>query len=1047
MTDIPPATEARRPTLEPADAQAIAEQLFGLAAQVRELPGDLDRNYLLDTGQERFVLKVAFGSKHKMLAFQHAALRHLASRLGADQLPRIAEVPAPVDAGDPLPVWRDRDGRECRVRLIGFLAGQTLVRFRPHRPGLLRSLGAAMATLDAALADFRHPDMERDCAWDLRLAGRTLSERLEDVSGTDTAALVQPILERFQRHVEPVLPSLRRSVIHGDGNDHNVLVDKVLLDDVGGEQPRIVGVIDFGDMVYTQLVHEVAIAAAYAGLGKPDPLRAAADVVAGYHSVLPLEEPEIALLFDLIRARIAVSVSMAAYQRRLEPENEYLSVSEAPGLQSLELFSKIDPEFAHCVFRAACGLPPCARGPQVVAWLEANRSTFGKVVDGDIHRAPILDLSVAAPLSAELWHAEALSGEPAAKALAAHLDELSAQSGAGVVLGRYDEPRLLYTGDQFARIEGLEHPETRTIHLGVDLFQPAGSPVYAPLDGVVHSFADNAFDLDYGPTLILQHETDGPDPLVFYTLYGHLDRESLAGKFEGMRVVRGDRIASLGDAEVNGGWAPHLHFQVLLETFGRYGELPGVAAPSDRELWLGICPDPSPMLDAPAETRFGITAGSTADGILSRRREVLGRNLSISYRRHLHIVAGRGSYLFDAEGRSYLDAVNNVPHVGHCHPKVVAAGRDQMAVLNTNTRYLHEDLVAYAERLTATFPDPLNVCIFCCTGSEANDLALRMARSFTGGSHMVVVDGAYHGHTRQLIDLSPYKFDGPGGAGAPGSTHVVPLPCGYRGPYKHDDPEIGSRYAAHVADACSTVAYRGAKVAAFVCESILGCGGQVVLPPGYLAQAYRHARAAGGLCIADEVQVGFGRVGTHMWAFETQGVVPDIVTLGKPIGNGHPLSAVITTAEIADAFANGMEYFNTFGGNPVSCRIGSAVLDVLEAEDLPRNALETGGALLRDLAALKDKHPIVGEARGLGLFVGVELVRDRETLEPAAEAASYIAERMRDHGILISTDGPLHNVLKIKPPMVFGPAEAERLVRTLDGILGEDEVRAAVISN
>ena len=1041
MTHIPPATEARRPSLEPADAQAIAEQLYGLVAQARELPGDQDRNYLLETEGGRFVLKVAFGSKHEMLAFQHAAFGHLASRLGGDQLPRVAEVPVPVDGDDPLPVWRDRDGRECRVRLIGFLEGQTLVRFRPHRPALLRSLGVAMATLDTALSDFRHANMERDCAWDLRLAGRTLSERLPDLADSQTAALVKPVLERFQRHVEPALPSLRRSVIHGDGNDHNVLVGEV-----SGDEPRVVGVIDFGDMIYTQLVHEVAIAAAYAGLGKPDPLRAAADVVAGYHSVLPLEEAEIALLFDLIRARIGVSVSMAAYQRRLEPENEYLSVSEAPGLRSLELLSNVDPGFAHAVFRTACGLPPCAKGPRVVAWLRANRSTFGKVVDGDLHRAPVLDLSVGSPLSAELWHAEELDGASAAESLESHVNRTLEQSEAGVVLGRYNEPRLLYTGDQFSRVEGLEHPETRTIHLGVDLFQPAGSPVYAPLDGVIHSFADNAVELDYGPTLILKHQIDAPDPQVFYTLYGHLDRESLAGKFEGMRVAKGDQIASLGNPEVNGGWAPHLHFQVLLETFGRYGELPGVAAPADREMWLALCPDPSPILNGLAGARVEVAAESSADGILNRRHTVLGRNLSVSYRKHLHIVAGRGSYLFDAEGRSYLDAVNNVPHVGHCHPKVVAAGRDQMAVLNTNTRYLHEDLVAYAERLTATFPDPLNVCIFCCTGSEANDLALRMARNFTGGSHMVVVDGAYHGHTRQLIGLSPYKFDGPGGAGPPGSTHVVPLPCGYRGPYKHDDPEIGSRYAAHVADACSTISYRGAKVAAFICESILGCGGQVVLPPGYLAQAYRHARAAGGLCIADEVQVGFGRVGTHMWAFETQGVVPDIVTLGKPIGNGHPLSAVITTAEIADAFANGMEYFNTFGGNPVSCRIGSAVLDVLEEQDLRRNALETGAALLRDLSALRGDHEIIGEARGLGLFVGIELVRNRETLDPAAEAASYIAERMRDHGILISTDGPLHNVLKIKPPMVFGPTEADRLVQTLDGILGEHEVRAAVVS-
>ena len=1049
MTEALPATETRRPALDPADAQVIAEKLYGLSATVEELSGDRDRNFLLSSEQGRFVLKVAFGGKHKMLAFQSAAFDHVACRLGDEAPLRIAKVLAPVSAqetsqgGDRLPSWQDQLGRECRVRLITFLAGKTLVRFRPHSPALLRSLGESMAVLDTALADFEHPEMARDCVWDMGHAGRTLRERLPDLAGTEASALVEPVLKRFERFVEPVLPALRRSVIHGDGNDHNVLVGVAATErqaEGQDEAPRITGIIDFGDMIHSQLVHEVAIAAAYAGLGKEDPLRAAAHVVAGYHSVLPLEDREIALLFDLIRGRIGVSISMAAYQRRLEPENEYLSVSEAPGLRSLELLAEVDPEFAHCVFRAACGLDPCAEGRKVPAWLDANRGSFGKVVEGDVSRAPILDLSIGSPLSAELRHGAELWQADAAELLEGHVNGLLEDSGAGVVVGRYNEPRLLYTGAQFSSVKGLEHPETRTVHLGIDLFQPAGSPVYAPLDGVVHSLADNTDELDYGPTLILQHQTGGPESIDFYTLYGHLDRESLAGKFEGMKVAKGDRIARLGSAEVNGGWAPHLHFQVMLETFGRYGEFPGVAAPTDRELWLGLCPDPSPILGL---GEGAAVSAPSADDILGRRRRVLGRNLSISYRKPLHIVAGQGCYLYDAEGRAYLDAVNNVPHVGHCHPKVVAAGRDQMAVLNTNTRYLHEDLVAYAERLTATFPDPLNVCIFCCTGSEANDLALRMARIYTGGSDFVVVDAAYHGHTLQLIELSPYKFDGPGGAGAPGSTHVVPLPCGYRGLYKHHEPDIGSRYAAHVADACSTATSRGDKVAAFICESILGCGGQVVLPAGYLAQAYQHVRAAGGLCLADEVQVGFGRVGSHMWAFETQGVVPDIVTLGKPIGNGHPLSAVITTAEIADKFANGMEYFNTFGGNPVSCRIGSAVLDVIEEQGLRQNAAETGGFLLSRLKTLSGEHPIVGEVRGLGLFVGIELVRDYESLEPAAAAAAYVAERMRDHGILVSTDGPLHNVLKIKPPLVFNRAEADRLVRTLDRILGEDAVRSA----
>jgi 4-aminobutyrate aminotransferase-like enzyme len=253
--------------------------------------------------------------------------------------------------------------------------------------------------------------------------------------------------------------------------------------------------------------------------------------------------------------------------------------------------------------------------------------------------------------------------------------------------------------------------------------------------------------------------------------------------------------------------------------------------------------------------------------------------------------------------------------------------------------------------------------------------------------------------------------------------------------------ETGTKYADHVRELVAQVQGNGNGVAAFIAESVLGCGGQIVLPDGYLAEAYKHVRAAGGICIADEVQVGFGRVGTHFWGFETQGVVPDIVTMGKPIGNGHPLGAVVTTPEIADAFANGMEYFNTFGGNPVSCAVGLAVLDVIEQEGLQAHALRVGNRLMAGLCDLMPKYPLIGDVRGLGLFVGIELVLDREQKLPAGDHASYVANRMRDHGILISTDGPDHNVLKLKPPIVFDEQDADRLVATLDKVLAEDAVQ------
>jgi ethanolamine-phosphate phospho-lyase len=350
-----------------------------------------------------------------------------------------------------------------------------------------------------------------------------------------------------------------------------------------------------------------------------------------------------------------------------------------------------------------------------------------------------------------------------------------------------------------------------------------------------------------------------------------------------------------------------------------------------------------------------------------------------------------------------------------------------------------------------------------CTGSEANELALRMARTATGREDVVVVEGGYHGHTSTLIDVSHYKFAGRGGRGAPDWVHVTPLPDPYRGRFRAGPgprvraggggdggaggPRVeylpadglGSRYANEVGRIVAEAEARGRPPAAFLAEPLIGCGGQIVPPPGWLSGACAHVRAAGGVCIADEVQVGFGRVGTHMWAFESQSAVPDIVTLGKPIGNGHPLAAVVTTDAIADAFDTGMEYFNTFGGNPVSCAIGLAVLDVLEEEGLQEHARAVGDHLLRDLTALKGDHPLIGDVRGLGLYLGVELVSDPDARAPATALARRAKERLRDHRILLSTDGPDDNVLKIKPPMIFSIADADRLVGTLDRILREDE--------
>jgi 4-aminobutyrate aminotransferase-like enzyme len=404
----------------------------------------------------------------------------------------------------------------------------------------------------------------------------------------------------------------------------------------------------------------------------------------------------------------------------------------------------------------------------------------------------------------------------------------------------------------------------------------------------------------------------------------------------------------------------------------------------------------------------------------------------------MNLVRGQGSWLFDEHGRAYLDAINNVAHVGHANPRVVRAASAQLARLNTNSRFLYPGIARYAERLTALLPDPLEVVFLVCSGSEANDLAVRIARRVTGRRDMLVVDGAYHGNTSVLTGLSPDRYKGPGGGGPDPTTHEVERPDRYRGRYPYGDAGAGSGYATDVARQIDRLDRLGRPPAGFIAESVMGTAGGIFYPDGYLAPAYATVRAAGGLCIADEIQVGFGRLGDVFWGFEAQGVVPDIVTMGKPMGNGHPMAAVVTTRAIADAFDTGMKYFNTFGGNPVSCAIGGAVLDEIGEQGLQRHAEVTGRHFRNVLTALAAQHPIIGDVRGRGMYLGVELIREPSTKEPAAAEALWISELMKDEGVIVYPTGPTGSVLKIKPPLTFTTADADLFATVLDEVLRRD---------
>lgn len=781
MSEIPlKPGAARRPAVERDAARELAQEFWGVEGEVSELPGYEDRNYRVGRGPEAIVLKVTDASAVQI-------------ELAAGALERVAEAGGGLVVGRAVrslagELWEaveGEDGRAHRAWAVRWLEGTPLAHAGPRAPGLLWELGAQLGRARVALEGWEHEGLGRGLEWDLRRGVEvawSYERFLEDPRERRT---IREALAGIEVGLEGVQGELRVGVIHGDANDHNWLVRD--------SEPAsgVCGLLDFGDIDRGWVLGEVAICAGYLMLEEADPVAACEEIVAGYHSSDPIPEEELEFLFDLARLRLCVSVTVGAWQRSQEPENEYLSVTTAPGLRLLRRLQRLDRGEFHARMARACG----------------------------------------------------------------------------------------------------------------------------------------------------------------------------------------ESIRAGGE---DGG--------ALLER---------------------------------------------------RRRGALGPNLSLSYEEPLEIVRGEGRYLIERGGRSYLDGVNNVPQVGHCHPVVVEATTQQMRRLNTNTRYLSGVRMRFVERLLATLPSELEVVYLVNSGSEANELARRLVGAHTGGGDWIVLEGGYHGNTQALVELSHYKFNAEGGAGRAEHVRVAKMPDKLRGMVGHEGEDPAAVFAESVACAVAATAAAGASTAAFIAESLMGCAGQLVLPEGYLQECYRIVRGAGGLVIADEVQVGCGRVGSHWWGFETQGVVPDIVTMGKPLGNGHPLGAVVTTRAVAESFDNGMEFFSTFGGNPVSCAAGEAVLRVIEEEGLMQSALETGCVLMDGLRAMQGRYECIGDVRGLGLCIGLVCVRERGRSEPDAGLASAVVERMKQRRVLLSTDGIFHDVIKIKPPLVFGPEDALHLLEQLECAFAE----------
>jgi 4-aminobutyrate aminotransferase-like enzyme/Ser/Thr protein kinase RdoA (MazF antagonist) len=999
------------PDLSSDEIARLAREHYGLAGTVTMLNSERDMNARIEAGGRTYVLKIAnAGEDPAQIDMQNAAMAHL-ERTGFGAAPGI--VPTRANAPATMIV---ANGRDCVMRLVTWIEGP-LLSAAPRSLGQLANLGAFMGRLTLSLQGFGHPAAFRpEFLWSLDHVA-SLAPWVDAIEGEGRRGMVAALFERYASRVAPRLAGCRASVLHQDANDNNIITDP--------EDPeKIVGLIDFGDMAFGRTINELAITLAYALLDADDIYAAMRRIIEGYVSEFPITEDEAELVFDLMRMRLAASVCISSRRARENPENAYLKVSQAPAFALLERLDGIDPEFFTALCRRAAGFPATRTEPAVRAYLAQTSpaAMFRPDLSGAARLAVLTDgthpdMPAFSDRAFDDWFA---------RQRPTNLPDTVAFYG----FGPYGEARSVYASAQFADKASAER---RTRHLGIDVFAPAGTPVYAPLPGKVHSVVYNADPLDYGHTLILWHETGAGTG--FFTLYGHLGGSLPKLLQPGQDVAAGDLIAHLGDWHENGGWAPHLHFQVMTDMLAQSGNFFGVGHDSLWDVWSGICIDPNLILRQPPESYRVDPVPPKA--LLERRAGVIGPSLSISYAEKLKIVRGKGTWLYDHTGRRYLDAVNNITHVGHCHPRVVAALSEQAAVLNTNTRYLNDLMPAFSERLAATLPGDLKVAYFVNSGTEANELALRIARTALGTKSTVVLDWAYHGNSGGMVDVSPYKFKRKGGYPKPDFVEIAEFPDPYRGPHKGRSEASGRAYAADVARCLDAHKARtGSGAAAFIAESISGVGGQVLYPEGYLRAAYDLVRKAGGICIADEVQCGFGRVGAAFWGFELQGVAPDIVVMGKPIGNGHPLAAVVTTPELAAKFANGMEYFNSFGGNPVSMAVGLTVLDIIEDEGLQAQALATGNHMLARFAELAERHPLIGDVRGSGLFSGIELVRDHLTQEPATREAGLIVNRLRQEGVLASTDGPLDNVLKFKPPMVFGRDEADQLCDTLDRALG-----------
>ena len=748
----------------------LLQKLFGFnQVEIKKLTGYDNSNYLIKTEKGKYIFKTYIKNTESLalVEAENETLLFL-QNTGNDKLPK----PIKYIDGSLIKILKI-DGKETICRMLSYLEGSFLGDVK-HNKNLFQSLGTFLAQMDIKLQSFNNYTIKaRQWEWDIQHLHLN-KKYINDITTAKNRSIVSYFFQQFEENVLPVLPELRKSIIHNDANEWNVLVNN----------GNVSGIIDFGDLAYSPLINELAVAITYACYDKENPLEWASIILSSYHNLLALKENEITVLYYMIAARLCISVCNSAHSKIKNTDNEYALISEKSAWKMLYRWIAINPIAAENSFRSAIGLT-------------------------------------------------------------------------------------------------------------------AANPI-------------------------------------------------------------------------------------------------------------------------------------STDKMVKERHELISPVLSLSYSKPIYMVRSAFQYMYDGLGNTYLDAYNNIPHVGHSHPKVVAAGQNQMAKLNTNTRYLYDLLPEYAKKLLSKFPESLNKVYFVNSGSAASDLAIRIVQAHIGHKNLLVMEHGYHGHTQIGIDISDYKFSNKTGQGQKEYILKATIPDTFRGRYTTNDGSAGKMYAL---DIIKKINRSDEPIAAFISEPIVGCAGQVPLAKGYLKELYPEIRKQGGVCISDEVQTGFGRLGDFFWGFEAQEVVPDIVIIGKPMGNGHPMGAVITTTKLAESFSKGVEFFSSFGGNPVSCAIGLSVLEVIEEEHLQENANVVGKFYKSLLINLQKEFPCIGDVRGSGLFIGVEIVKNRNSLQPDTLLANLIKNELRNQNILISTDGPFDSVIKSKPPLCFTKENAQQVTEHIYEIL------------